>query len=324
MFNSMRRSFCFTIRLASTESDLMAQSDMIHMLLWGVAFPLVFSFLATLIIWWGQRGEPVVLQANPWWKSPMRVGGAAHWRIATTGVVCVGLVFIASQAFLHGTPAFPPREALHLLPFALAVGVVIGLIELFVPVLASRVTSIVVIGVAVLLSTSVKLPKPWIGDALVFWAVGWSALKEWGYSSHRSVGLVTVGTFAAGAVAVLVTTGNLKLAQLSGALAFALLGIFVASRVRPLVAMAGPALGGACAVLGSLVAQGIAYGDTPRQVGYTYALGAPVLTVLIVPIVAGFLKPKLRPWLAGAIPLVLAGGVAAWAMRASSVSESGY
>lgn len=303
----------------------MEQSDLIQMLLWGVAMPLVSSFLVSLAIWWGQRGEPVVNEATPWWKSPMRLGGAATWRVAMMGVVCVGLIFVLAQALLHGVQTFPPREALHQIPVALGIGLVIGIVELFVPVLASRLASVVVVGLAVLLSTSVSLPKPWIGDALVFWAVAWSALKEWGYSSHRSVGLVTIGTFAAGAAAVLVTTGNLKLAQLSGVMAFALLGIFAASRVRPLVTMAGPALCGACAVIGSLLAQGIAYGDTPRQAGYTYALGAPVLTVLFVPIAAGFLKPKLRPWLAGSIPLALAGGVAAWAILAtSSASDSGY
>jgi len=300
----------------------MEQSDLIHMLIWGVAMPLASSALVSLIIWWGQRGEPVVQQSNPWWKSPMRLGGAAIWRVATTGLVCIGLVFLVSQSMLHGAPTFPPREALHQIPVALLAGLTIGLIELFIPVLASRITSIVVIALAVLLSTSIKMPKPWIGDALIFWALAWSALKDWGYSSHRSVGLVTLGTFAAGAAAVLVTTGNLKLAQLSGVLAFAVLGIFLASRMRPMVAMAGPVLCGACAVIGSLVAQGIAYGDTPRQAGYTYAVGAPVLTVLIVPFVAAFLKPSLRPWLAGSIPLVLAGGVAAWAIRAtSSVTE---
>jgi len=299
----------------------MEPAILIPMILWGVVAPFIASLMASAAIWWSCRGEEHVGAADGGADGGANRAalGAGRGRIALAGL-CVAAATLGSIMFLSGVPDVPPREAMHFFPWMVLAGLVLGLAELFIPVLGRQTGSwvcIVILGY--LLPRYFAGKNIWVADAAFLWMFAWSALKVASYAAQRSVSLVSLGIYSAGAAVILATVpGNMKLALACGAMACAVLGVFVVSRLRPRATLRGPGVCAVCALVGTALGQGVAIGDVPRVPAFVYGLLAPVLVLFVVPLLSTRLKPFLRPLVAGGLIVVVAAAVAAWVFVATS------
>ncbi|MCX5691752.1 MAG: hypothetical protein NTV94_18495, partial [Planctomycetota bacterium] len=197
----------------------------------GIVMPLVLSLITTGTLWWRIRGiEP----GSPQPRHRLR-------RIASAALA-PAIILLLVQCTMLGIPAFPPREAIHRLPFLLLAGLAFGAIELAWLSGSWKSTIVGALALAAAAAVAASLSSPWLTHAAIIAAGGWIILRTMAWREATPTVLIPLGLYAAGTAVVLVATGNLKLAQLAAACAMSLLAILVVSLSRPRFSLAGPVL----------------------------------------------------------------------------------
>jgi hypothetical protein len=257
--------------------------SVVIMVLLAVVAPFVAAWMIAWSLWRGRRG-------------PAPVQAADGRRALVTGVVVSLIPFAITQCLLLGVPAMPPREALHWVPLLLVGGLALGLFN-------STFIYVSAMALAILLNRS----EPWSMVALL-WGGSMLAWRLLGLLPGRGALLVPMGTHLAACAMVLVATGNLRLGQLAAAGAMSLLGALLVHLSRPRFTLVPAAASGVAAFASTLLAQGMAYGDTPRWAGLSMGLGAPFAALIAIVLTR-------RHWsglvLAGAIMLTAGAVIAA-------------
>ncbi|MBS0197062.1 MAG: hypothetical protein JSR77_09905 [Planctomycetes bacterium] len=285
----------------------MTSEQIIQLVLWGVATPLLAGFVVFLTVWWRRSESPatVVLQT------------------ALSGALGVAGAYVFSQGMMLGVPSVPAKEAAHWLPIAALAGAGLGVIELLVPRLANKYVALaVVIGIGVVLPRTLPLEgrAEWLRPAVLLWSLLWASLRVVCAVPTRFVGIIAMGILSACAAALLAASGSLKLGQLAGIVAFALLGSCLASVVRPGTRWVGPASGAVAALLASMLGQGIAFGSTPQSATMVLA-GAAVAAMPASTL--GVIKASSwkRVVLVGAVVAFIGGVAVAMAAKAAAASS---
>ncbi len=282
----------------------MTSEQIIQLLLWGLATPLLAGFAVFLAVWWRRSESPAAIRLQT----------------ALSGVVGVAGAYVLSQSMMLGVPSVPAKEAAHWLPIAALAGAGLGVLELLVPRLASKYASLaVIIGIGVVLPRTLTLEgrAEWLKPALLLWSLLWASLRVVSAVPTRFVGIIAMGILSACAAALLAASGSLKLGQLAGIAAFALLGSCLASVIRPGTRWVGPASGAVAALLASLLGQAVTFGSTPQSATMVLAGAAvaamPAGTLGIV---------KASSWkrvvLVGAVVAVIGGVAVAMAAKAAA------
>jgi hypothetical protein len=236
----------------------------LQLLLLGVVMPLAASLATTAASWWSAKGiRPV---------DDRRDGRRAAWAAMLSPLALLACV----QWVLLGGWSFPPQNALQQIPFVLLAAFVLGLAPGPAPAVIALVAGIS----RFVLATSAQHQA----DAMlaIAWGSGMLLLRPHARPTRGWTLLVPLGFTLAGAAVALVMTGSLKLAQLAGAAAMTLLGIFAVSLTRPRLTIAGPALSVFVAMLAVTLAHGAAFGDTPRWLSLAIGLGGPALAAGLV------------------------------------------
>ncbi|MFZ4429681.1 MAG: hypothetical protein ACOYPS_04910 [Phycisphaerales bacterium] len=236
----------------------------LQLLLLGVVLPFVASLATTAACWWSARG---ILPSNA--RPDAR-------RALVAAILCPLAVLVGVQWLLFGSLSFPPRHALHLIPLLLIGAAVLGRSPI-----RSTADVIAVIGIVWLAAAETAQQT---ANAMVFvlWGGAMMMLTPCARPARAWTLFVPLGFTLAGAAVALVTTGSLKLAQLAGASAVTLLGVFLVSLARPRLTIAGPALSVFVAMLAATLAQGASFGDTPRWLAYVIGLGGPAIAAGLV------------------------------------------
>jgi len=276
----------------------------------GIALPFAMSAAVLGMLWYPATGI----------APPAAFPGRDRLRRTLSGVLAPGLVLLIVQSTLLGLPAVPPREAIHMLPWILMMGLVLGAVEEWVRPWSHRMMlalGIVLVGVGVAMTWR----GHWIGPAILIHAAGWLSFQRLARGSSATTALLPLGVWCAGAAVVLIATGSLKLAQLAAAGAMSLLGAFVISLPRPRVSISGTTLHASLAWIAALLAQGMAFGDTPRAVGFTYAIGAPVVGAALIAVLGSRLP---RAWMAPAAAAFIIMIIAAIAAAVGHTPSTGY
>ena len=94
-----------------------------------------------------------------------------------------------------------------------------------------------------------------------------------------------------------------------------------ARTARPRLSISGTTLHASLAWVAALLAQGMAYGDTPRSVGFAYAIGAPVVGSAIIALLGSRLP---RAWMAPAAAAFIIMIMAAIAAAVGHTPSTGY
>lgn len=323
------------------------ENDLLTFILWGVALPLIAAFTCGLLAWAGWR--PAVIEGEQ--------TATSLWRATVMVLVGFSVSLYAVQWLTQGPLSWPPREAMHSLAGSVIWGLLAGVIGATVGFMKPsfrgvRYVMLGIVAVAIVAAVVVKLPKPyaWVGQALLIGLGSWACLRSLAFTRWPAVSFLPVGVWAAGIGGLLLATGNLKLAQLAGAAAFSLLGLFAAAVLRQRkagpggetigVSLADPVLAVVCAYVGSLLVLGVTIGSTPRNLATFMGLAVPITALLITQFVLTYAKPRVvalagvgggkayvpRHWLAGiagAAAVALLSGIAI-ALGAVKSSDAGY
>jgi hypothetical protein len=266
----------------------------------GIVLPFMLSLLATGAVWWRASG------IEPGFAQPRH-----RLRRLASATLAPALILLLVQSLMLGVPTFPPREAMHRLPFLLLAGLLFGAIEL---AWMSSSWKSTLIGAMVLAAAAgiASLASAWLVLAVVIAAGAWIILRQIAWRETTPTILIPLGLYAAGTAAVLVATGNLKLAQLAAACAMSLLAILAVALARPKLTLAGPALTVTLAWLGALLGQGMTYGDTPKTAGLLWGIGGPIVICVMHHLLRkrAFARGWIAPALGAIAVLVLAVAIA--------------
>lgn len=236
----------------------------LQLLLLGVVLPFAASLATTAACWWSARGI-LPLSARPDTR-----------RATLAAILCPLALLVGVQWLLFGPISFPPRNALHIIPLLLLGAAVLGRVPI-----RTIADVIAIIGI-VWLAIAETAQQTSNAMVLVLWGGAMMMLTPCGRPVRSWTLFVPLGFTLAGAAVALVTTGSLKLAQLAGASAVTLLGVFLVSLARPRLTIAGPALSVFVAMLAATLAQGASFGDTPRWLAYVIGLGGPAVAAGLV------------------------------------------
>ena len=235
-----------------------------QLLLLGVVLPFAASLASTSMSWWTARGILPLGDRRD------------RSRAAVAAILAPLALLVVVQWVLLGEISFPPRNALHQVPLALVIAFVLG----FAPGPAPAAIAVVAGLSRVMLSQTPQHEA----DAMtaIVWGAGMLALAPHARPTRGWTLFVPLGFTLASAAVALVTTGSLKLAQLAGAAAMTLLGVFLVSLTRPRLVIAGPALSVFVAMLAVTLAQGASFGETPRWLAFTIGLAGPAVAAGLV------------------------------------------
>lgn len=203
------------------------------------------------------------------------------------GIVLTLLVAVASWR-LFDRPPWPPREALHFLLHAAAISLPLAILPTTLRTTAGRWTSLALAIACAAIAISLVPPRfTWAGWGLVlcpllmviFRTVDDHEMFEPypAYAARRarpwllaSAPIVLAGTLCAGVAVCLAATGSLKLAKVSGLLAFLWLGVLAGTLVSGRLVRANPGtpaqrrglIAATLALIVSLLGQGVHLGST--------------------------------------------------------------
>lgn len=188
-------------------------------------------------------------------------------------------VLVGVQVALFGALTFPPQNALHQIPLMLIAAFVLGLIPALLPrFIPARAPAAIAFFAGLGWLFFAKTPRhEALAMASWLWGAGMLLTTPHARPIRGWTLMVPLGFTLAGAAVVLVATGSLKLAQLAGAAAVTLLGIFAVSLTRPRLVIAGPGLSVFVAMLATTLSQGAAFGDTPKWLALAVGIGGPAI-----------------------------------------------
>jgi len=257
----------------------------------GVVLPFTSALLCALAAWWGFCAS----------EEETKVGERL---VRATAMLVPGVIvsLYFAQWITQGKLSLPPREFAHTIPLLMLFGLVAGVVAAVIPVLRpehprQRLVIFAALIIAALASSLLKLPPPytWIPRCLPWWILAWASLRYLTSCNFPAVSMIPLGLWSAGVAAVLLATGNLKFAQLSGAAAFAVLGLFIAAMLRGRsfrlpkpstgVSLADPVIAVFSAYVTGLLTLGVTAGQTPRPlllaIGGVTPLAAAIITELV-------------------------------------------
>jgi hypothetical protein len=148
----------------------------------GIALPFAMSAAVLGMLWYPATGI----------APPAAFPGRDRLRRTLSGVLAPGLVLLIVQSTLLGLPAVPPREAIHILPWVLAAGLLLGAIEEWVRPWSHRtmlVLGIVLVGAGVAMTAR----GHWIGNAILIHAAGWMSFQRLARGSSSTKVLLPLG-----------------------------------------------------------------------------------------------------------------------------------
>jgi hypothetical protein len=307
----------------------------------GVLLPMLACAATVIAVWWGVKPNVGTLPRSPFSTELYAVGAqvrgcsercdghATLLRRAVPALV-MAITVVVAQHYAVGNLAFPPVDALGALPVCAALGIALGLLVCLVPPLwmgskQTRIVSISLIIAAVVLPGLVTLPRPysWLPTAIPHIVLAWLGLRVLLSAPNAVVAFLPTGVWLACMAATLVATGSLRLGQVIGSVAFAMLGLCIAGLVRPMAGLGEVSLLTAVALAGGALAQAVTFGETPQRAGILLCGVAPIGVAWIV---SYLYKSRERPVAAsllacGWIVLVF-GGFLAWYLHSTSQSST--
>ncbi|MBX3408310.1 MAG: hypothetical protein KF859_00310 [Phycisphaeraceae bacterium] len=220
--------------------------------------------------------------------SPSRFGDWAGFIASIAGGIVLTLLVAFASWRLFDRPPWPPREALHYLLHAAAISLPLALLPTTLRSAAGRWVSLALAITCAAVAISLIPPRfTWAGWGLLVWpllmvifrtvddrevfepnpACDTRRARPW---QLASVPIVLAGTLCAGVAVCLAATGSLKLAKVSGILAFLWLGLLAGTLISGRLVCANPGtpaqrrglIAATLALIACLLGQGVHLGST--------------------------------------------------------------
>lgn len=279
----------------------------------GVLLPLVACAITVIILWRkplaggivSDSGESTDLVTIDQYMRGGESASAPTFQAKLRRVIpaiVLLITVIAAQHFAVGELSYPPRDALSAVSVSGLIGFLLGVVVCFIPFLRADSDHIkryivMIFIAAILIGNFVTLPRPytWLPMGFTSMIMSWIMFRTLLTSSRSIVAFLPIGIWIACNAAVLISTGSARQSQIVGSVAFALLGLFIASLIRKSAGMGDVVLLTSTGMVGGALAQGVQLGETPRQTILIMSAVAPMCAVWAIIFT---LKSKHRPILA--------------------------